>query len=102
MNGGQQVGDANVGGQTRASLWSGTAASWVDLSAFLPANYSSSTAQSIWSDASFIYVVGHGFNNLTIRDEALLWTQPIPEPGTASGLIGLGVLFVLKRHRRKL
>jgi hypothetical protein len=29
--GGQQVGETLVGGVTRASLWSGTAASWVDL-----------------------------------------------------------------------
>ncbi len=31
VSGGQQVGYATVGGVTRASLWSGTAASWVDL-----------------------------------------------------------------------
>lgn len=31
VSGGQQVGYATVGGFHRASLWSGTAASWVDL-----------------------------------------------------------------------
>ncbi|MCX6377846.1 MAG: hypothetical protein NTU88_17750, partial [Armatimonadetes bacterium] len=31
VSGGQQVGRAEIGGDLHASLWSGTAASWVDL-----------------------------------------------------------------------
>ena len=86
--GGQQAGYAYVGGLTHASLWSGTAASWVDLHAFLPAGFSTnSTAQSVWSDASFIYVAGYGYNSLTGHYEALLWTHAItPPPPTVDDL----------------
>jgi hypothetical protein len=37
---------------TRASLWSGTAESWVDLHAFLPSGFSASYARGISSDGT--------------------------------------------------
>ena len=95
---GQQVGyvaTLNVG-ESRASLWSGTAASWVDLHAFLPPGFSSSQAQSIWSDANFTYVAGYGVNSATGYKEALLWTHPIPEPGAAALLVLCGLLATAK------
>jgi hypothetical protein len=98
--GGQQVGYAQVGGVPHAGLWSGTAASWVDLHAFLPPGFSQSIAQSIWSDANFTYVAGYGYNG--VHHEAFLWTQPVPEPGSAALLASAGGLFIAggRRGRR--
>jgi hypothetical protein len=99
-SGTQQVGYAIVNGVTRPSLWSGTADSWVDLSSFLTGSWGSDTiAQSIWTDGSTVYIAGYGFNNLTQRREALLWTQVIPAP-SAVALLGLGGPVVLQRRRR--
>lgn len=47
--GGQQVGNIEVGGLSRASLWTGRAASWVDLQAYLPADFTNSLATGISS-----------------------------------------------------
>jgi hypothetical protein len=75
---GHQVGRAIVAGKDHASLWSDTAASWVDLHAFVPAEFDSSVASSIWSDENFIYVAGYGHNTQTGFNEALLWTYAEP------------------------
>lgn len=96
--GGQQGGLIIVDERLRASLWSGTAVSWVDLSAFLPAEFTSSVARAISSDGVNTYVVGEGFNSLTERTEALLWTRPIHAPGVA-GLQSLAGLFAARRRR---
>lgn len=97
-NGTQQVGVATIAGVERAALWSGTAASWVDLHALLPSNYNYSEARSVWSDGVNTYVAGIGVNTSTGNYEALLWTQPIPAPGTVA-LLGLGGLFAARRRR---
>ena len=77
VSGGQQVGWTMVG-NGRASLWSGTAASWVDLHAFLPAKFTSSYATSIDHNANGTYIVGSAYNTLTARIEAVMWTlQPV-------------------------
>jgi hypothetical protein len=78
IHGGQQVGFARVGGVDRASLWTGTAASWVDLHESLPSGFTSSGAFGIWSDGTFTYVVGYGFNGTTGRSEALMWVGFTP------------------------
>src|SRR5205814_2014013 len=67
----QQVGYARVAGFTRASLWNGTAASWVDLNAFLPTNFSGSSARAIWHGGGLTYIVGEGFSST--GEEALMW-----------------------------
>lgn len=59
-SGGQQVGLAFMNDRYRASLWSGTSQSWVDLSAFLPAEYESSYAQGISTDGATTYITGYG------------------------------------------
>jgi hypothetical protein len=93
-----QVGYAFIDNQFRASLWLGTAESWVDLNAFLPEYFTFSQAYSISSDGSTISIVGSGFNGLTGKNEALLWTQPIPAPG-AGTLLALTGLIAARRRR---
>jgi len=98
-SGGQQVGYAQVGGLERASLWRGSAASWVDLSAFLPSQFTfTSTATSIWTDGSLIYVAGYALNTTTSLEEAILWTRPVPAPAGAA-LLSLGALVAVRRRR---
>ena len=94
-----QVGRADVGGIFRASLWSGTAASWVDLHAFVPSSFSSSSATGITTDGINYYISGYGFNSSTGRNEALLWTQPVPEPGPLVAL-AMGAVVLLRQRKR--
>jgi hypothetical protein len=96
--GSQQVGVAYVGGVPRASLWSSTSSSWVDLHALLPSGFSSSTAKAIWTDGASIFVGGSGFNTLTNRNEALLWSYQVPAP-SAGAVIALGGLIASRRRR---
>lgn len=91
---GVQVG--NVDGT--AALWQGSAATYVDLGAFVPAGFSSSSASDVWTDGSNLYVVGYGLNDVTGATEALLWTSPVPAPGSAVVLVLSGL--VARRRRR--
>jgi hypothetical protein len=76
---GLQVGSARTAIGERASLWRGTAASWVDLHAFVPPEFSSSSATDIASDGANLIVSGFGFNTTTNRTEALIWTALGPD-----------------------
>ncbi|MBX3317547.1 MAG: hypothetical protein KF902_11890 [Phycisphaeraceae bacterium] len=95
---GMQVGMATVDFHSHASFWSGTADSWVDLHTFLPPEFLTSSARSISRDGAFIYIAGVGYNSLTEREEALLWTQQIPAPA-AMTLLSLGGLLTARRRR---
>jgi hypothetical protein len=75
---GLQVGFAETATGERASLWRGTAASWVNLHAFLPPEFSSSTARDISGDGADLVISGFGFNTATNRTEALIWRAPDP------------------------
>jgi len=75
---GQQVGRVHIGPYDRASLWSGSAASWVNLHHFTPSDFLESVATGISRDDNFIYVVGYGYNGVSARYEALLWSQGLP------------------------
>jgi hypothetical protein len=96
---GWQVGQAGIGGMLHASLWHGTAASWVDLSLDLTGSWRNTIAQSVWSDGSTLFIAGKGDNLTTNRTEALLWTRPVPEPGSLA-LCALGVVAVVLSARR--
>ncbi len=75
--GGVQVGYVRINsGQSVASLWRGTAASWEDLSIALPGAWVATRAENVWADAVTISIVGHGFNLGNNRREAILWTRP--------------------------
>jgi hypothetical protein len=88
--GGMQVGwaffDDGTGmdtGFVYASLWTGSAASWVNLSDFLPAGLEGAQATGIWTDGNTTRISGWAANMLAGgRQEALLWTRTLC-PGAA-------------------
>lgn len=96
--GGEQAGYYETGGQNHAMYWSGTSASALDLHSFLPANYTSSAAHGIWSNASGTYIAGEAVNGSFGRTESMLWFQAVPEPGPLLAL-GLGAVVLLRRRR---
>lgn len=84
-----------MGGVIRASLWSGTAASWVDLHALLPPEvFDESQALGIWHDDANTFVVGHGRNLQTQRNEALMWVGPLPPALCTGDINGDGTVNV--------
>jgi hypothetical protein len=92
-------GDFQVGqARNRAGLWRGTRASFLDLHAALGSGYTSSTAFGMFSDGVNDFIVGSAYN-ATGRQEAILWTQPVPEPMTMT-VLALGALTALRRKRK--
>lgn len=99
-----QVGYVEYPGEYgRATLWSGSAASVVDLNSFLPEGYIGSTAYSVWSNNGTTYVLGIAGNLQTEQGEAMLWTQTVPEPSSVfvfvSGLCGILGLNRVRRNK---
>jgi hypothetical protein len=76
VSGGQQVGYAFVGGHYRASLWNGSAASWVDLD---PAG----STESVAGDVSGGQQVGYARMSGQSGERASLWS------GTAASWVDL-------------
>lgn len=91
-----QGGYAIIDGYSHAGLWSGTAESWEDLHAVLPPEFIASRASSLWSDGATLFVGGSGYNTTTGRQEALLWSRPVPSPAN-----GLGLCLALAWSRRR-
>ncbi|HRX86345.1 MAG TPA: hypothetical protein P5572_15095, partial [Phycisphaerae bacterium] len=80
-HGGVQVGVVDG----HAALWLGSADSYVDLGAFVPAGFSSSSAQDVEiSTTGAITVVGYGYNTAAGRSEALRW-EAANVPGDMDG-----------------
>jgi probable HAF family extracellular repeat protein len=86
-NGIQQVGIAN----NHAFLWNGSATSYVNLSVFLPAGFTSSSAAGI---DNYGNVVGYATDS-SGNNHAILWQ--VPEPATLL-LFGLGAAILRKKH----
>jgi hypothetical protein len=102
VDGGYQVGDAFVGpgASFKAGVWTGSAASFVNLHSFLtPFTYSSSEAWGVTVTPTNVYVIGSAFNDGTARNEAVLWTLAIPEPGSVSAIMLLGFAAMCSRRR---
>jgi hypothetical protein len=77
-----------------AAVWSGTAASFVDLQAFLPANLDGSIAYSADSTGN---IYGWANDSSTNSFYAVEWS-PVPEPSTAA-MLALASLALLRRRR---
>ncbi len=86
---GMQVGVCLMDDGYRASLWRGTAASWVDLSAFIPGDFHGTVAEAVWSDGTNTYIVGHGSNWTTGREEAILWVNGCAADFDNSGFLDI-------------
>lgn len=82
----------------RARPQAGTAASWVNLHAFVPVSFSMSRAIGISDDGVNCYISGSDYNMATGRWEALLWVMPVPAPGSVA-LLGPGALAASRRRR---
>jgi hypothetical protein len=84
----------------RALLWSGTAASAINLQTLLPAtgSWSYSRAYSIDSSGN-VYGTAYGTYNGSTTTFAVEWS-PVPEPTSAS-LLGIGGVSLLLRRRRR-
>ena len=98
ISGSQQAGYGVTNGLYHALLWSGTAASVVDLQSFLSTNYFDSVAYGIDANGN---IVGSAYNLSTGQDDAILWVV-VPEPSTFA-LAGLGAVALLgsRRLRRR-
>jgi hypothetical protein len=99
MGDGLQVGFASFRGDPHAVLWNGTAASFEDLDAYLPAGqFLQSRAQGISSDGVNLYITGWAVPHGPFNTSAVVWSRPLPTPGAAA-LLGLGGVFASRRRR---
>jgi hypothetical protein len=94
-----QVGAAGFGFGDAAALWQGSAASFVNLSSFLPANYGNAGASGVYSTAADVWVGGYAFNTTTSTYQAIVWHNTIPAPGS-SLVLACAVGAALRRRRR--
>jgi hypothetical protein len=95
------VGYATFSGASHAGLWTGTAASFVDLHAELPNGYSSSQAFDVSSDGTVVRVVGYAYNTSRGAYEAVMWSQPVPEPATVLSLSLMSALLLSSKRTRR-
>jgi hypothetical protein len=95
----QQVGYGRSASATasldRAFVWSGTAASVVNLHSYLPGGYVESWAYGIDASGN---VVGRARDGA--GDHAVMWKVLVPEPGTCAALAA-GLLAIRRRKRAR-
>jgi hypothetical protein len=94
-NGINQVGQAaQVSGEGRAVVWSGTAQSMLNLHQFLPGNVTESIATGIDENGT---IVGWG-TIVGVGTVPIVWT-PVPEPSSLIA-VAVGITILLSRRRR--
>lgn len=74
---GWQAGLASDGTNAHACVWRGSRASREDIHALLPADFTDSQAEAVWSDSAFVYVAGSALRSTTGQWQAVLWTKYI-------------------------
>lgn len=79
-----QVGRARINDNERAGVWAGSANSFIDLHALLPAGFQVSAATCIWNDGLNEYIGGYAVRNETTGPEAFYWKRPYGIPFTFS------------------
>ncbi len=102
--GGVQFGVCQVAGpassrRDRLGYWRGSASSWVDLTEYLPANWSRFQVWCGWSDGERI-VLGGNVSGPGYNSQAFVLTNVVPEPNAIFAL-SLGVLMVRKRKKAR-
>ena len=86
--GGQQAGYASVGGLARASLWNGTAASWVNLN---PVGWSSSAVYAVGGGQQAGHASVGGFNRASLwSGTAASWVDLAPVGASSSAVNAVG------------
>lgn len=102
MGEGYEVGFVSIDNeaQPHASIWSGTADSWIDLHALLDPVYIKSTAYAVWRSGDNLYVAGCAVRSMTYQTDALIWSMPIPAPGAAMPL-AIAAMVGMRRVRRR-
>lgn len=94
-----QVGWANeTGVGVYAGIWEGTAESFLNLGQFLPDRYSTSRAFAVYSTATDVWVFGYAYDPARGFNDAVLWHNSIPAPGTLC--IAAGAFAAWSRSRR--
>lgn len=69
------LGSVAQNGVSGAVVFRSSGDDWMDLHAFVPPGFTSSTARDVWIDPATgaMTIVGDGYNSLTGRTEALVW-----------------------------
>ena len=101
VHGNLKVGGAQFGSVFGAALWDGGASSFQNLHEVLSSEYEFSNAEGVWVDSFGIYVMGYARTRVTEEFRAILWFQPVPEPGSTCAL-GFAMVSLLSRRRKRL
>ena len=87
-----------TGGSQRATVWSGSADSAINLHALLPGGqFNVSEARGIDADGN---IVGVAFTTVNTRPHAIVW-RVVPEPSGTAMFAAFGVPALLARRRNK-
>lgn len=94
---GQYVaGTAWSGLNSHAGFWNGGA--FTDLHAFVSQSFTHSAAYGVEVLGGRVYVFGEAWNTQLELHHAMVWSQPVPEPGT---LLGAAPLIALALRRKR-
>ncbi len=90
---------AAYGTGQRAALWSGSQASFVNLSETLPGSYDTSIANAVASTATDVWVAGYAHLPSTNGWDAIVWHESVPAPGGMMGVL-TGLAMLARRRAR--
>ena len=97
VSGSSVAGTVWSGGDSHAGYWNADTQEFIDLQPFLT-GYSASAAYGVQIYGGTVRVYGQAWNTQAERFDAVVWSQPVPEPVTR---IALGLVFPLLAARRR-